>query len=410
MAPYIDKTLQVRPMLETLTHTISNTDFTLNRTNVVRWLRPFAASTPAFYLLFVVSLAILGYFALLLFPALSIWLYLKLVSSLYTSDHHQHWPDALMIGSFLLLTVLASISLSRLRFTGRAGVKVSPETSPKLSRLIKGLQIHYGNPRIERIVVTREDEVKIRHAPVSWFPVRFKNTLNIGLSTLLCTSPQEFQGMLGREIGRLSSQKNPVTGWILSLHSQWANYHHSLQRHGDLVLKPLSLFFQYYSPIFNAVSFFAARRGEIQADRYTLEIMEDDDAIKSMVQTIIFQNFLREKYWPLVMNQPKDGKHRLFLPYKKMSQTMRKSVNASDIERWVELELRKYGDTSTTLPPLKTRLHMLGHQKPVYPPALTQTAAEYYLDESIHQLLIKSFDKSWLRNAGLNQEVDSTPS
>ena len=410
MGPYINKTLKIRPMLETLTDTVSNTDFTLNRTNVVRWLRPFAATTPTFYLLFVISLALLGYFVLLIFPALSIWLYLKLVSSLYSSADHQHWPDALMIGSFLLLTVLASISLSRLRFTNRAGVKVSPETSPKLAGLIKGLQIHYGNPRIESIVITPEDEIKIRHTPVNWFPVRFRNTLNIGLSALLCTSPQEFQGMLGREIGRLSSQKNPVTGWILNLHSQWANYHHSLLCHGDLVLKPLSFFFQYYSPIFNAVSFFAARRGEIQADCYTLEIMEDDDAIKSMIQTIIFQSFLREKYWPLVMNQPKDGKHRLFLPYKKMSQTMRKSVNKTDIERWVELELQKYGDTSTTLPPLKTRLHMLGHQKPVYPPALRQTAAESYLEESIHQLLIKSFDKSWLRNAGLNKETDSIPS
>ena len=392
-------------MLETLTHTISKTDFTLNRENLVRWLRPFAATTPTFYLLFVISFATLGYFALLLFPALSIWLYLKLVSSLYSSADHQQWSDALMIGSFLLLTVLASISLSRLRFTNRAGVNISPETSPKLAGLIKGLQIHYGNPRIERIVVTREDEIKIRHTPVNWFPVKFKNTLDIGLSALLCTSPQEFQGMLGREIGRLSSQKNPVTGWVLSLHRQWAIYHHALQRHGDLVLKPLALFFQYYSPIYNALSFFAARRGEIQADRYALEIMEDDDAIKSMIQTIIFQSFLREKYWPLVMNQPKDGKHRVFLPYKKMSQTMRKSVNSSDIESWVELELREFGDTSTTLPPLKTRLHMLGHQKPVYPPALTQTAAEHYLEESIQQLLIKSFDTSWLRKAGRSRET-----
>ena len=107
-----------------------------------------------------------------------------------------------------------------------------------------------------------------------------------------------------------------------------------------------------------------------------------------------------------IYTQTKSGKHRLFLPYKKMSQTMRKSVNKSDIERWVELELGKYGDTSTTLPPLKTRLHMLGHQKPVYPKALTQTAAEYYLDTSMQQLLITSFDKSWLRTSGRSMETD----
>jgi hypothetical protein len=406
MGSYIYKTLQNRPMLEALTHTLSKTDFTLNRANVVRWLRPFAATTPTFYLLFVISIAIIGYFALLLFPGLSIWLYLELVNSLYSSDDHQHWPDALMIGSFLLLAVLATISLSRLRFTNRAGFKVSHESSPKLSSLIKGLQIQYGNPRIKKIIITGEDQIKIRHTPLNWFPVKFRNSLHIGLSVLLCTSPQEFQGMLGREIGRLSSQKNPVTGWVLNLHSQWENYHHTLQRHGDLLLKPLTFFFQYYSPIYNALSFFAARRGEIQADRYTLEIMEDKDAITSIIQPIIFQNFLREKYWPLVMNQPKGGKHRLFLPYKKMSQTMRKSVNKSDIERWVELEMQNFGDTSTTLPPLKTRLHMLGHQKPVYPQALSTTAAEYYLEESMQELLITCFDKSWRRKAGHHRELN----
>src|SRR5210317_1742651 len=130
-------------MLETLTHTIADTDFTINRRNIIRWLRPFAANTPTFYLLFVIPFALLGYFALLLFPVLSIWLYLNLVDSLYSAANHEHWPDALMIGSFLLLTVLASISLARLRFTSRAGVKVSAEKTPELARLVQALQQHY---------------------------------------------------------------------------------------------------------------------------------------------------------------------------------------------------------------------------------------------------------------------------
>jgi hypothetical protein len=387
-------------MLETLTHSILDTDFTANRANIIRWLRPFAATTPTFYLLFVIPFALLGYFALLLFPGLSVWLYLKLINTLYSAPSLQQWQDALIIGSFLLLAVMVSISLSRLKFSSRAGVKVSEEKTPQLARLIKGLQQHYGNPRLENILITREDKVKIVNTPVSWFPIKFKNTLEIGLSALLCTSPMEFRGMLGREVAKLASQKNPVTGWILSLHGEWENYHDSLERHGDFFLKPLTFFFRYYSPSYNAVSFFAARRAEIWADRYILEIMEDDDAIISMIQTIVFQKFLREKYWPLVVSQPKDGKHRLFLPYKKMSQTMRNSVQTSDVQKWIELELSKFGDTSTTLPPLKTRLHLLGHQKPVYPPALVETAAENYLDESMLQLLINGFDKSWVRTSG----------
>ena len=390
-------------MLEALTQTISNTDFTINRANIVRWLRPFAATTPTFYLIFVIPIALLGYLALLLFPALSIWLFVKLLHTLYSDPSHQNWPDALMIGNFLLLTVLASIALARLRFTSRAGVSVSSEKTPKLARQIKGLQQHYGNPSLEKILITREDEVKISHTPVSWFPIKFKNTLEIGLSALLCTSPIEFRGMLARELAKLASQKNPVTGWILSLNGQWANYKTALERHGELILKPLTFFFRYYSPFYNAVSFFAGRRAETRADRYTLEVMEDDDAITSMIQAIIFQHFLREKYWPLIFNQPRDGKHRIFLPYKKMSETMRKSVKTADIERWVELELHKFGDISTTLPPLKTRLHLLGHERPVYPPRLQETAADEYLDQSMLQLLIRSFDKSWVRKTGFLQ-------
>jgi len=388
-------------MLETLSQTISNTDFTVNRTNIVRWLRPFAANTPTFYLLFVIPFAFAGYFALLLFPLLSLWLFLKLTEFLFFPATYQHWTYPLIIISVLIPCSLISIALARLRFASRAGVSVSIEKTPRLSRLVKGLQQHYGNPRLEKILITRRDEVKISHTPVSGFPIRFRNTLEIGLSALLCTSPIEFRGMLAREVAKLARQKNPVTGWMLSLTGQWENYRSCLERRGNIILKPLTLFFHYYSPLYNAVAFFAARRAETRADRYTLEVMEDDDAITSMIQTIIFQHFLREQYWPLVINQPRDGKHRIFLPYKKMSQTMRKNVKDADIERWVEQELCKFGDTSTTLPPLQTRLHLLGHEKPVYPPALERTAAEEYLDEAMLQLLINSFDKSWIRKAGL---------
>lgn len=388
-------------MLEALTHSISETDFSINRANIVRWLRPFAATTPTFYLLFVIPFALMGYFALLLFPGLSVWLYLKLINSLYSAADYQHWPDAMMLGSFLLLSTLATIALARLGFRNPAGSDVNNEKMPVLFHIIKKLRQHYGNPGISRILITRDDSIRITHNPVSWFPVKFRNTLEIGMSALLCTSPLEFRGMLAREIAKLASQKNPVTGWMLSLHRQWAEYHYYLERSGDLILKPLAFFFRYYSPLYNTVSFFAARRAETRTDRYTLEVMEDDDAITSMIQAIIFQNFLREKYWPQVLNQPKDGKHRVFLPYKKMSQTIRNSVKRNDIERWVEQELRKFGDTSTTLPPLKTRLHLLGHIKPVYPPALEKTAAEHYLDSSMQQLLINSFDKSWMRKAGI---------
>ncbi|NOY16172.1 MAG: hypothetical protein GXP23_04405 [Gammaproteobacteria bacterium] len=388
-------------MLEALTHSITETDFSVNRTTIVRWLRPFAATTPTFYLLFVIPFALLGYFALLLFPGLSIWLYLKLINSLYFTADSPHWPDTMMLGSFLLLSTLASIALARLVFRTPAGSPVNYEKTPVLFRLIKKLQQHYGRPGISRVLITRDDSVKITRNPVSWFPVKFRNTLEIGLSALLCTSPLEFRGMLAREIAKLASQKNPVTGWMLSLHRQWADYHYYLEQNGGLILKPLAFFFRYYSPLYNAVSFFAARRAETRSDRYTLEIMEDDDAIDAIIQTIIFQNFLRKKYWPQVINQPKDGKHRVFLPYKKMSQTVRKNVKEADIKRWIEQALRQFGDTRTTLPPLKTRLRLLGHEKPVYPPALKETAAEYYLDFSMQQLLINSFDKSWMRQAGM---------
>lgn len=388
-------------MLESLTQSIAETDFTLNRANVVRWLRPFAATTPTFYLLFVIPFALMGYVALLLFPGLSIWLYLELINSLYTASDYQHWPDALMLGSFLLLSTLVTIALGRITFRNPAGSIVNNEKTPLLFDLVKKLQQHYGKPGISKVLITRDDSVKITRKPVSWFPLKFQNTLEIGISALLCTSPLEFRGMLAREIAKLASQKNPVTGWMLRLHQQWADYHYYLERSDDLMLKPLTFFFRYYSPTYNAVSFFAARRAETRSDRYTLEVMEDDDAIDAIIQTIIFQNFLKEKYWPQVQNQPRDGKHRVFLPYKKMSKTVKKSVNQIDIIRWVELELGKFGDTSTTLPPLKTRLRLLGHEKPVYPPPLEETAAEHYLDDSMRNLLINSFDKSWMRKAGI---------
>jgi hypothetical protein len=387
-------------MLQILTRTAPDIDFTINRENIVRCIRPFAATMPTFYLLFVIPFALAGYIALLLFPLLSIWLYLEFISSLGNSSGYQQWSDTLLYGSVLLISFLVTVSLVRIRFTHPAGIAVNNENTPGLTAFIEHMQRQYGRPRIGSILITRDNQIKVTRTPVSWFPVAFKNTLQIGLPTLLCTSPLEFKGSLAREIARLSCEKNPVTGWLLKLHSQWADYYRHLQRQEDPVLKPLVYFFRYYSPLYNALSFFAARRAEIRADRYMLEVMEDDDAIISIVQSIIYQKFLEEKYWPLVNSQPKDGVRRLFLPYRKMSTTLRKNVQVADVTRWVDHELVKYGDTLTTLPPLKTRLRLLGHEFPIFPPALRETAAEEYLDTTTLNLLISSFDTSWARRAG----------
>lgn len=405
MTPYDNNEAGDRLMLQTISQTFSEIDFTINRARIVRWLRPFAATTPTLYLIFVIPFALLGYLALLVFPLLSGWLYIHLINSLYAVKGFEHWPDAMLLGSLLLLTTLATISLARLTFKSVAGSVVNFEKTPVLFRQIKKLQQHYGHPKIAKVIITRNDTVKITHNPVSWFPIKFRNTLEIGMSALLCTSPVEFRGMLTREIAKLGSHKNPVTGWMLHLHYQWAAYAENLDRNGGLILKPLTFFFRYYSPWYNAISFFAARRAETRSDRYTLEVMEDDDAIESIIHTIIYQSFLREKYWPLVRKQSVDGKHRVFLPYKKMSQTLRKNLKQDDIKRWVRVELRKFGNTRRTLPPLQTRLHLLGHENPVYPPALKDTAAEHYLDHSMHQLLIRSFDSSWKRYLKTNNSA-----
>ena len=139
-------------MLEALTQTISNTDFTVNRANIVRWLRPFAATTPTFYLLFVIPFAFAGYFALLLFPLLSLWLFLKLIAVTFFSCDHQHWPYPLMIITVSCYPSARDHPLHWLVYDLPV-VRVLASASRKHQSwrgLVKGLQQHYGNPRLRK--------------------------------------------------------------------------------------------------------------------------------------------------------------------------------------------------------------------------------------------------------------------
>ena len=393
-----------RNMITTLTQSFTDFDFRLNRENFIRLLRPFASTLPTFYLLLVIPFALLGYVVLLAFPVLTIWFYFQMIGSLHAATGFHTWTNLLLPGSLMLITAVFSGSLMRIRFSNPAGIEVSYNKTPALSVLIHELVTQYSSPRLSKILLTRDDNVKVIRTPLSWFPIRSRNTLQIGLPVLLCSSPIQFKGILAREIARLSSQHNPVTGWLLNLQGQWATYHHFLERSHDFLLKPLALFFRYYSPVYDAISFYAARRAEISADRYILEIMEDDDAIKSIIRKIIFQHFLKEKYWPRVNSQPRTGKQKLFLPYKKMGTTVRENIRKEDVRRWIEKELTSNGDPGTTIPSLKTRLWMLGHANPIYPPALKLSAAKKYLSSSVIDMLVSSFDKSWARREGYTLE------
>jgi hypothetical protein len=377
----------------------------LNRDRFIRLIRPFAATLPTFYTLFVILFTMLGYMALLLFPVLTAWLYYLTVASLLAAVGPYMWQEALLPGSFMLISAAVSFTLMKVSFKNPAGIEVSHKNAPALASLIDELISNYSSRHnyrtgIIKTLLTREEYINVLRTPTSWFPVRFSNTLQIGLPVLLCSSPLEFKGILARELARHFCQQNPVTGWLLKLHGQWLGYARYLQRSHDPLLKPLALFFRYYSSCYDVIAFYAVRRAEIRTDRYLLEVMDDDEAVLSFTRTVAMQHFLNEKYWPQVNRQDRDGKQKLFLPYRKMSTTVCKNISCDDVKRWIDAEMNRNTDTCTSIPPLKTRLWMLGYAEPLYPQPVEQTAADIYLRDDIIEMLTSSFDKSWARRGG----------
>lgn len=370
----------------------------LERLRPTRLLQPLVNRVPLLAKILAIIAALPGLFILYGFPSVAIILLMHLPQRLNTAATIMDW--ALFASSLLVMLVCSWITWLIIRTPLKTphGISLDHASAPALLDLIDELENHYGQTGSDKVILRSDFDIQLIRTPRFGLPILTTKTLTIGLPLLLGLPPAHFKALLARRIGQASGKHNRVSGWLYQLNNLWRCYRDNYLRQKQPVMRLLGSFFKFYLPAYEKLALFAIRQDELEADRYALEIIDDHDMAGIMSQEIITRQFLQQKYWPKIKQLVRRGGNSYYTPFRQMSSVLQKSLNADEARSSLLAALNDADNLTATIPPLKTRLENIGHQKTGVPSPLQKVAAAEYIETTTLNKIVDKFDQHWLKH------------
>ena len=367
-----------------------------NRETVVRLMQPLFNRFPHLALVSGVLGVLPGYIFLLMFPLAAVVLGWQLpIRYVYSGTVE----EGLLVAAQSIAVLFAlgmTFFLLRTSGTPPRGLLLDHSMAPALFDMIAELEEAYGRAVVHRIIIRHEYAVRVIKTPSFGLPFFTTNTLIIGLPVLLCLPPRHFKALLARRIGQGSGKHNYLSGWLFQLRTIWRSYRDHYATRRTLAARLCHAFFKAYVPLNNALSFFAARLDELEADRYALEVINDRDFIEVMSQEIVTRKFLQRVYWPKVYQLARRAHGKPCLPFHNMSRVIRKGLRREEMRHWIENAMRTPACAGHYFPSLPQRLENIGHTKPAMPVEVVETAAASLFNPKSLKQIIVHMDQQWL--------------
>jgi tetratricopeptide (TPR) repeat protein len=351
---------------------------------------------PKVYLGIAVVVTALGYFALALVPILLLTAVLKLLFGVASADTFAAWLGLLiwLVIGIATGTILAAMLLVKTHMP--AGLGLKDDKAPRLYELLDEISARYNSPSIDRIIVHDQCSLDLVPVPRFGLPLLKVNVLYIGLPVLQCLSPTQFRGLMARRLGQYAASTNKLTHWIYRFRQYCQQYQRFYRKQKNAIYLPLKWFFKIYTPILNTVTVHAARRDELVADAYVLDIMNDEELADMIIRYEVSNHFLKTKYWPKIIamlrkNQG-DPQHT---PHVNMAKVMRSALTENESAQIIKELMNSETSRQEIKPDLHTRLENIGQRRLNMPPPVMETAAQRYLGNAFSAVL-KLLDKQWL--------------
>jgi len=348
------------------------------------------------YLALVCLLALTGYALVLLFPILAV----ASVSHIYTAlldGEAINWPLVAIWSVVLVLSALFSYRSLQVKLSPPVGLTLGEDKAPKIFNLVQQHKAHFKRPGIQRIVITDNYELDIVKVPKWALPVWSTNTMVIGLPVLLCHSPRQFECMMARRMGQFSKRNNPVTNWLYQLRAIWKQYsiaYGKLKYPDSYLLKWL---YAAYAAFYTSASVHAARRDELNADSYAMELFIHDEVCEMITADAAYRWYLQERYWPAIDKIASAKTASPLTPYLNMAAAIQSNFKEEKIKPLIYSVLKTETHRKNPVPALRQRLENIGHDAPYLKENTGQNAAAAYLGESLNNV-VKLIDTLWLKN------------
>jgi Zn-dependent protease with chaperone function len=348
-----------------------------------------AERDPRGYRLRVFLLATLGFAfiatILLLSAGAGVWLIYDIVA-----NHHIALVKIALFPTAIAWLLLRSLFV---RVAPPQGVEITRESAPRLFARIDEARATLMAAPIHRVVVDlggfNAGVVQVPSLGVLGPP---RNHLVIGLPFLESVTVEEFDFVLGHELGHLSRKQTRFRNWIYRVRQAWPRVLDAMSNGSRVMSGLFTRFLNWYAPYFNAYTFVLARANEYDADRAGAEVAGSAAAARALTATSVAHDYLEREFWPAFFREA--GKHPQ-APRDPCARSLRALREISPA--FIESSLRRAHAQRTSLhdthPCVADRLQALGET--LQPPAIARESAGEVLLGDERERLIAAADAQW---------------
>jgi len=351
---------------------------------------------PRTYISLLCLFAVSGYAFVFLFPVLSIASVIN-IFEIFFGDGAFEWTQVLFWLSVLVFTAQISYRMFVTRPVPAVGFTMPESKIPKVYEVVERLQTHFKRPVIQRIIISANYELDIIKTPFWMLPVWSTNTLVIGLPLLICLTPNQFEQMVARRIGQFSKQNNMITNWLYQLNGIWQQYSYIYGKQKNIESWFLKLFYMSYAALYKKFSVLAARKDELSADKYAMEMYFHEEICEMITADALCRWYLENRFWPAIEKAYSDKNKETHQPFRKLTTVIRGNLNVVTKSMLNNLMNDEMPDATSRIPTLRQRLVEIGHVEPTMKKYTGESAADYYLEKSLNGAL-NLMDKLWYKN------------
>ncbi len=373
-------------------------------------LKELYETRPEVYLRIAFAFTVLGYLLIAMLPLVLLIATITLISGITDAKTWNDWLSLLTWLSVTAVSGFLTFLMLRLHVSSPSGLGIKPDKAPKLYELLDELQHTFKHPTIHRVVL--HDNFSLEFIPVPRFglPLVTVNVLYIGLPVMQALSASHFKGMLARKLGQYSMQHNRLTHMIYRFRQYAELYQiaYTKQCREQWFYLPFKWFFQLYVPWLNAITVHAARKDELEADAYALQVMNTDEFADDLIRYSVVDAFLQEKFWPKIQEliSRQAAAATAIQPHGSMSKALRSGLTDTEFATLLEKLMKKDSSWDNALPTLPTRLEHMGHRTLSLPPPVLESAAQRLLGASFG-VIAKLLDQNWLVKQGIKPKKNA---
>jgi len=303
------------------------------------------------------------------------------------------WPVALWLGMFVS-TLLLSVRLFRIRPSFPQGIEVTREMAPELYALIHDMRVSRWQMPIHRIIVTERFHLDIIKTHYTIFPFWSRNTLVIGLPLIQIVPPHVFNALLARKLCQHSLLRNPLLHVLHQLNSAWWQYYETFARHSAADMKLFAIGAGSFALLYHKIVEPIVRLDGLSADRYTLKMINDEDVVQSIEYLFVAGMFVEQMFWPRLRTLARNERKYDLAPFATLGRVRMKYLEKLSLNNWIRKEMATGVSPHWGVASMPDRLTALGHEDVLPLKVGDQSAAEYYFDTAIAQL-IDQVDALW---------------